>query len=532
MKTKIGIIGICLALLLGLGLGVIGADESNTLRIAIRNWDYDTIDPHVTTFNQAQYMIQCYCDTLFRANPEDGKIYPGLVSTWEAEEDAAVWILHLRQGVTFHDGTPWNAQAFVENIERVQDPATKSKQFASKLTKLDRMEIVGPMTVKLYFTQPAATFPLIMSEGYFGFLSPTAFNNPENTGAHQRLVGTGPFVLRSERYQERVVFEKNPNYTWGPEDYVDHEGPAQIDRIIWTFIPENATRMTALLTGEVDMITDVPTVNVEALEKDVNFNVLRSPTCGWSSVFHLNVMKAPTDELAVRRALSFAIDRQALVDAIFQGVYTASSSHEKNSSPYANPNVRDKTWYDLELAKGLLEEAGWIDEDGDGIRERDGKELVIEFCSYQGYRAEAPAELIQAMWRDAGVKMNIHVTSGSDMMTTSALLDSPYNSNICAATRVDVPGVYHRFCHSESLGTTAFSHYTSEKVDDLVDLALTTTDEDVRRQALWDVQEIWMDEMLAIPVYQSFGLYATNAGVHGVHYLINGVPLFYGAYLD
>ena len=532
MGRKSIAIGICLAVLLGAGLGAIGADESNTLKIAIRNWDYDTIDPHVTTFQQAQYMIQCYCDTLFRANPEDGKIYPGLVSTWEAEEEAAVWILHLRPDVFFHDGTPWNAQALVDNIERVLDPATKSKQFASKLTRLDRMEIVDSMTVKLYFTQPAATFPLIMSEGYFGFLSPTAFNNPENTEAHQRLVGTGPFILTSERYQERVVFERNPNYTWGPEDYVDHEGPAQIDEIIWTFIPENATRLTALLTGEVDMITDVPTADVLTLENDASFTVLQSPTCGWSSVFHLNAMKAPTDELDVRRALSFAIDREALVDAIFQGVYTASYSHEKNSSPYANPNIRDKTWYDQDLAKDLLEGAGWVDEDGDGIRERDGEELVIEFCAYPGYRAEAPAEMVQAMWRDIGVKMNITVTTGADMMTTSALLDSPYNSNICAATRVDVPGVYHRFCHSDSLGTTAFSHYTSEELDILVDLALSTTDEDVRRQALWDIQEIWMDEMLAVPVYQSFGLYATNASVNGVHYLINGVPLFYGAYLD
>ena len=534
MKTKIGIIGICLALLLGLGVGVIGADESNTLTVAIMAWDYDTIDPHVSSFRESQYMIMCYCDTLFRLNAEDGAIYPGLAESWESQENSTVWEVHLREGVTFHDGTPWNAQAFVANIYRVLDPGTKSKAFASKIQTLERMQIVDSMTVKLHFAAPYGTFPTAMSEGYFGFLSPTAFFNPENTETADKLVGTGPFKLVKSDYREEVVFERNPNYTWGPEEYIDHKGPASIDKIVFHFIPEDAARVLALRSGQVDWIDYVPTTDVPTIMENPNTTISTTIPCGWGHMIHINVQQAPTDELAVRQALSLAIDREALNQALFSGLNVPLHGIEEPGSSYTNPAVMENPYfyYDLERAGKLLTQAGWIDTDGDGIREKNGEDLFIRIIVPDEYIAIAPAEFVQAEWRKVGGRMTVDAVSGPAMMTEIPRLGTPYNGAVRSTHRVDVPGVYARYCLSSGMGTANYSHYSSPELDLLINTALGATDVNVRRQALYEVQEIIADEMLIIPLFGAVQQRGTTSRLHGVQFLANSVPVFWAAYLE
>ena len=140
-------------------VGVVGS----TLTIAIRNWDYDTLDPHISTFTQSMWMINMFTDTLVRIGP-DGKFYPGLAQSWEALEGGKVWIFHLRPDVKFHDGTPWNADALIENFRRVLDPETKSLRFIDKIRGIEAMEALDPLTVKLVFKEPTPGFLLSISE--------------------------------------------------------------------------------------------------------------------------------------------------------------------------------------------------------------------------------------------------------------------------------------------------------------------------------------------------------------------------------
>jgi len=233
---------VLLVLLIGIVLAVTGtsifgfaASTDNTLTVAIRNWDYDTLDPHVSTFTQSWWMINCFTDTLVRIDP-DGKFSPGLASSWEVFDKGATWVFHLRENVTFHDGTPWNAQALVENFDRILDPETRSLRFIDILRGLQSTEILDPMTVKLVFEVPNPAFLLSISQPGMGFLSPTAFNDPNNVKHEDMFKGTGPFILSKEVYQNQVTMVTNPDYAWGP-DYVDHQDAAYIEKIVWRFIP-------------------------------------------------------------------------------------------------------------------------------------------------------------------------------------------------------------------------------------------------------------------------------------------------------
>ena len=148
---------------------VLAASTDNTLTVAIRNWDYDTIDPHISTFTQSMWMINCFTDQLVRIGP-DGNFYPGLSSSWEVLDEGATWVFHLREGVTFHDGTPWNAEACVANVNRIIDPETKSLRFVDKFTGMQSIDIVDPMTVQLTFETPKPGLLLSISEPLCGFL--------------------------------------------------------------------------------------------------------------------------------------------------------------------------------------------------------------------------------------------------------------------------------------------------------------------------------------------------------------------------
>lgn len=502
-------------------VGVVGS----TLTIAIRNWDYDTLDPHISTFTQSMWMINMFTDTLVRIGP-DGKFYPGLAQSWEALEGGKVWIFHLRPGVKFHDGTPWNADALIENFRRVLDPETKSLRFIDKIRGIEAMEALDPLTVKLVFKEPTPGFLLSISEPICGFLSPTAFKDPANTKSPDKLKGTGPWILTEEVYQQRVIFKANPDYKWGP-DFMDHQGVPFVDTVVWRFIPEDETRLTALMTGEVDVIDEVPPTQVETLKSDPNFNVLIYIKPGVAQVYHLNAQLPPTNELAVRQAVNYAIDQKTISEVIFHGTRPPAYGLFMPASPYYNPEVESMYPYNPEKAKELLEAAGWVDTDGDGIREKSGRKLVINFITYPGFVAEAPAEMAQAMLREVGIQMDITVTTGSAMMEQCGMVDSAYNSCLCGDSAVDTAMEAYYFCHSDMIGVFNFSHYATPELDALIETALRTLDENEKQEALFKIQKIWMEQALCKPTVCASMVLGVTSKVDGVKFLLDGTPTFY-----
>jgi len=516
-----------IVLLLAVSPALAAADE-NTLRVTFRAWDYDTLDPHVTNFTQVWWMLHIWTDTLVRQG-DDGLFYRGLAESWEAQDDGRVWIFYLREGVTFHDGTPWNAAAMIANIDRVLDPETKSKQFADAFDDIVSYEAVDEMTVKLTYSVPKATILQTFADSVCAWLSPTAFGNPANTEPHQKLVGTGPWILVQEIRGQRIEWKANPNYAWGP-DFAEHQGPPYIDRIVFSFVIEDETRLTALLAGETDFIVEVPTTQVEVLEANPDFYVILKSRPGAAQQHHFNVLKPPTDELAVRQACIYATDQEAIVNAVFQGVHPPAYGLLMPAAPYYNSEIESMYPFDPDMARQILTDAGWVDTNGDGVREKNGKDLVIEFVSFPGFLAEAPAEMVQGYLADVGIKFNITVTTGSEMMTTcAACCPGPWNSCVVGSSGIDTIDRLYRFGHSAMIGTSNYNKLGDPEMDRLIDICRTTTDEAEREAAAKEFQVLWNEYALSNPLFAIANVFGVSNRVQGIRVQIGGAPIFYDA---
>jgi len=505
----------------------VGADD-DTLRVTFRAWDYDTLDPHVTNFTQVWWMLNIWTDTLVR-QADDGSFHRGLAESWEALEGGEVWAFHLREGVTFHDGTPWNAAAMVANIDRVLDPETKSKQFADVFADIVSYEATDEMTVKLTFSTPKATLLQMLAASVCAWISPTAFSNPENTEAHEMLVGTGPWILTEEIRGQRITWTANPDYAWGP-DFAEHQSVPYIENIVFTFVVEDETRLTALLSGETDFIVEVPTTQVEVLESNPGFYVIEKSRPGACQQHHFNTLIPPTNELAVRQACIYATDQEAIVQAVFQGVHPAAYTLLMPAAPYYNKDVEVMYPYDPGKARELLESAGWVDTNNDGVREKDGMDLEINFVSFPGFLAEAPAEMVQAFLAEVGIKFNITVTTGSEMMTScAACCPGEWHSCVVGSSGVDTVDRLYRFAHSDMIGTSNYVKYTDAEMDRLIDICRTTTDEAEREAAAKLVQVMWNANALSNPLFAIANTFGVSNRIDGIRVEIGGAPIFYDA---
>jgi peptide/nickel transport system substrate-binding protein len=265
------------------------APAQGELTVAIRNIDYDTFDPNVSSFTQAAYVFRNIFDRLIYID-ENSNLVPWLATSWEANEDATAWTIELREGVTFQDGTPFDAEALKFNFERMVDPATQSRQAGPLLGPYDRTEVLGEHTVQVHFTEPYALFSFALSSPFMGIVSPSAVQEAGDR-FNQVLIGSGPFKFVSENPQIEVVLEKNPDYNWGPQGL--HEGAAYLDRLVFKFILEDETRLATLLTGETDIIDEIPPAQVDRMLQDPNFAVFGAPKVGIARSIFFQHRKAP-----------------------------------------------------------------------------------------------------------------------------------------------------------------------------------------------------------------------------------------------
>jgi peptide/nickel transport system substrate-binding protein len=280
------------------------------------------------------------------------KIIPDLAASWEPNATGDQWTFHLRPGVKFHDGTPWDADAAMFNLQRYWDKS--SPQFYPELNAQAGLSITGfkalkkidDMTIEIDTKGPWSYLPVDLATVYFG--SPTAIKKAgSNKAFAEHPVGTGPFKFVSVTRGQQLVYEANKDY-WG--------GAPKVDKVVLRPIPDPTARTAALRAGEVNWIEVPPPDDVPGLKAD-GFQVLtNSYDHIWPWVFDLS--KKPWNDVRVRQAANYAIDRQSLVDKVLKG--TAEPALQ--ASPKANASYRpanDIYGYDPAKAKALLAEAGY-----------------------------------------------------------------------------------------------------------------------------------------------------------------------------
>jgi peptide/nickel transport system substrate-binding protein len=293
-------------------------------------------------------------------------LLPGLATAWEVSEDGLTYTLTLRQGVMFHDGTPFNADSVKFNIQRHIDKPDSA--YYTIYEPVDHVEVVDDYTAKIVMKEIRPNF---IYEGLAQWgalqLSPTSYQaqDPDNYG--NPPVGTGPFVFDSYEPGSLIKYKRNDNY-W--------DGAPLLDGVEVKVIPEPAVQLTELEAGTTDAIIvspkDVSTVQDDGLEVQQRI----SPgVC----LVSLNTSKGVTQELAVRKAIALAVDRDTMIEALLYGFAAKSRAGVTEDSPFYNADIPEIE-YDPEAAGAVLDEAGWVMGDN-GIRQRDGQPLSVNILS-------------------------------------------------------------------------------------------------------------------------------------------------------
>ena len=210
--------------------------------------------------------------------------------------------------------------------------------------------------------------------------------------------------------KDHVILVKNPDYDWAPE-FMMHQGPAYLDKITFRFYPDAATRIPALESGEAQIMGEIPPIEANRLMSDARFSIYPVNIPGQSLQMFVNTAKSPTDDLLVRQALIYGCDREAIVNGIFRGFSPVAHGPMGRTTPFYYDGVEGMYPLDMDKAKSLLEEAGWIDTDDDGIRDKDGEKLVLNTILMGWGSMPEVGTAMQGLYRQLGVEIEAQILS-------------------------------------------------------------------------------------------------------------------------
>ncbi len=526
MKGFFRIFSVSLVVMLLLAAPLMAQDEV-TLTFGISS-GVDTLDPTATTFSSVEIIVGHVFDTLVKQQPL-GVYHPGLATGWTVNEDATEYIFDLRDDVSFHDGSHFNAAAVKYTFDRIVDPDTKSQMAFSFIGPYAEAEVLSEHSVAVRFSSPNAAFLDGVSHPQLGPISPAAVKAAGADWGFSVLVGTGPFIFESYVADSEVVMVKNPDYNWGNEAVFGRSGATDVDRLVFKILTDPGTRLAALESGEVDMINGVPGLDVARLDESPDFVVTQYDQAGHGYSFMFNQERSPTDELAVRKAIAQAIDIEIMQDIVYDSLGSQACSALTKSMFGWTDVFCQQNPYDPEAAGALLDEAGWMMNDETGIRERDGAPLTIEHWSPDRPLSAATAQFLHEDLSAIGIDFQINLADIAAYLTV--VRAGEHNTQQWWDTQTDPDGVFRTLYHSSNAGGgTNRNNYRNADMDAMIDAAVGIGDAEARAAAYAEIQQKLADEVVMVYFNDPVVLYASIPDVQNVTILGGGfVPNFYSA---
>ncbi|MHA7964723.1 staphylopine-dependent metal ABC transporter substrate-binding lipoprotein [Paenibacillus sp. CAU 1782] len=431
-------------------------------------------------------------------NTENG-IQPLLAESWDISPDGKTYTFHLRKGVTFHDGAPFNSEAVIKNIEAVQANAAKHA-WIKLAAKIAAVHAVNDHTVQLDLTE--AYYPTLLELAMtrpYAFTSPNDFKAGGTKDGVAGYNGTGPYKLAEHKTDQYALFEANENY-WG-------EAP-QVSKITAKVLPAGETTLLALQKGEVNFIfTDdrgADSIDVQAmsqLAEDRDYQIISSKAMNTKMIVaNSGKSDSPVAEKAVREALWQSIDRETISKEIFNGTESPAESLFSSNVNYADIGL-GKRDYNPEAAIKLLEEAGWKAENGSDIRSKNGRSLSIKLY----YDAASPsqktqAEFIQSTAKKAGIELKLVGEESSSVAKRRATGDYELLFNQTWGLAYDPQSTISAFTAESSYLHTTKGIPQADELYDKINEVMVSSDEQSRQALYRDILTIVHDEAVFIPL--------------------------------
>ncbi len=502
-------------------------EGGGTVTMAV-NQEGVTLDPNKGSSRYEDLVRVNIFDLLVEKN-ENNEYLPWLATDWEISPDGKTYTFTLRDDVTFHDGTPFNAEAVKFNFDRIVDPELASLKAVGLMGSYQSSEVLEEFVLQVNFANAYPAFLDALSQPAMSLNSPTAVAEwGEDYGQHP--VGTGPFVFEEWVQGETITMTRNPDYNW-PRPTATHTGPANIETLIYRLVPEGSSRYTTLMTGEVDATIRVPEQNVQELLGHDDFALIRSVVTGSPVMVMLNANKFPTDDVLVRQAIQHIVPREDIGATSFFNAAELAYGPISTINPGYSDVVEGYYAYDPDAAIALLEDAGWSELGDDGIRVKDGQRLSMEYIGFSGSpTTDSAMQLLQAEMKAVGIELNLTFSTGSDIQRAR----SEGDHNLCHLTwMASDPSFMSIMFHSKNIGGWNFTHYADVMLDQMLDAAEFEIDPAVRMEQYADIQEYVTSEALYFATVAQMQTLAVRNGIAGFALDAHGEhPIWYGAYFE
>ena len=474
-------------------------------------WDkIDVIDPALTTGAASGEIAQNVLDTLITMDA-DQKFYPGLATKWTIEDSSKKFTFTLRDGVKFHDGSMLTSAAVKGSFDRILDPKTKAGAVVSLVGPIDKITTPDERTVVFTFKQPYPAFMLQIWRYFFGVLSSKYLATLKSGDVAAEPVGSGPFKLAGRSPDGVVTLEAFPDYAWGADIFKNRAAP-YLERLKFRAITEPSTRVATLESGENLLIDEIPEADYARLRGDDRFRFVLSPRVSHTLGFSMNVTKPPTDDHAVREAVSWAVDRKTIVEKVFFGVHHATVGPLSEGVWARDESIEKMFAFDPTRAKKILDDAGWKLGSGP-IRQKSGQNLEILLVTFRSPWTEI-AQALQSQLRDVGIDLKIQPLERGPYLD----LVRSYKHNMAAtsSTSIDPDGILRVCYHSSNRGSGSnFSNLADPALDALLvkgqSQELNTQE---RRQTYLDAQKRVMEILPFVGVMSQVRVEAMSNKVH------------------
>ncbi len=458
----------------------------------------ENLDPHQIVAYTTSLLVGQIAEPLVHLSPENLELEPWLAESWEGAADGLAWTFTLREGVTFHDGTPCDAAAVKFSFDRQLDEAnpfyaTGQWTDEGNYAMVEEVRVDAPNVVTFVLSTPYNQFVQRLANTSGGWIvSPTAVETLGDAFI-ESPVGTGPYLFDRWDKGQQVVLRRNDAY-WG--------GTPGLDEIYFRALTEEGARLTALLTGEVTMALDLGPEMVGRLSDSDDHSVVSGPT-GSIWFLAMNVESEAFADPRVRQAVNLAVDKRAIVEDVLQNTVTTGHGPLSPAYPEYNPAVESFYAYDPARAMELLAEAEWP-----------ADRQVVFRCSIGGsgmLLAEEMATVIQENLRAVGMETALEVTEFVSWM--DAIRNAQNELTVMSWNRapIEPDGLFNGILSEQSLPpgfNTSF--YVNEEVEELYQTGRVSTDPEEATAAYQRAQELIMADAPIVPVCHHQQTYALS----------------------